>query len=365
MRILITGADGFIGKNMRAELRNRNYSEVMEFNDFNNIDLLKQCVEQSDFIFHFQTLYRSDDRKAFEQINYGHTQKIVESAASGGKSVLLLSSIQAGNSSAYGQSKLHAEECILKWAEATGNRAYIYRIANEFGKWCPPSLNSVVATFCHNIANEEKITVNNAAAPLHLMYIDDIVSSFINTMESGHVGGFCDVTPVYDTTLGEVAQMIRAFSLSRETLDIPEAGNELVKKLYSTYLSYLPRDRFAYPLVTHSDDRGSFTEMLHFGANGQVSVNVVKPGVTKGNHWHNTKTEKFIVVSGEGRIKFRQVFSDEITEYIVNGDKIEVVDIPPGYTHSITNIGNTEMITIMWANEVFDPEIPDTYYVEV
>ena len=365
MRIFITGADSFIGKNLKAELINRNFNEVIEINDFYNLELLKRYIDESDFIFHLLTVYRSDDESAFERINTETTRKIVELIGSERKTLLLLSSTQAGNGSAYGHSKLQAEESVKEWMSATGNKAYIFRLDNEFGKWCPPNLNSVVATFCNNIANGQDIRINNHDAPLRLIYIDDIVNSLISVMENENASVYGNVTPVYETTVGEVAEIIRSLQAMRMRSDVPDMNDGLVKKLYSTYLSYLPADGFALPLQTHSDDRGSFTELLHFGGMGQVSVNISKPGITKGDHWHHTKNEKFVVVSGTGVIRFRKVGESKVIEHHVSGDMMEVVDIPPGYTHNITNTGETDMLTIMWANEIFDNKKPDTYFEEV
>jgi UDP-2-acetamido-2,6-beta-L-arabino-hexul-4-ose reductase len=260
---------------------------------------------------------------------------------------------------------LQAEESVKEWMSATGNQAYIFRLANEFGKWCPPNLNSVVGTFCNNIASGMDIQIDNPAAPLKLMYIDDIIDSFISVLENGAAPVYGEVEPFYRTTVGEVAKTIQSFQTIRTECDIPDMKNGLIKKLYSTYLSYLSSDGFSTPLQTHVDDRGSFTELLHFGGMGQVSVNISKPGVTKGNHWHHTKNEKFIVIAGEGVIKLRKVGTDDIAEYKVSGENMQVVDIPPRYTHNITNTGETDMLTIMWANEIFDNKKPDTYFEEV
>lgn len=365
MRILITGADSFIGKNLKAELINRKFNDIIEINDCYNIELLKQYVDESDFLFHLMTVYRSDDVSDFERINTETTRKIVELIGIKNKSLLLISSTQAGNGSAYGQSKLQAEESVKEWMSATGNKAYIFRLANEFGKWCPPNLNSVVGTFCDNIASGKDIQINNPNAPLKLMYIDDIIVSFISAVENGVASVYGEVEPVYETTVGEVAKIIQSFQTMRTGSYIPDMDNGFIKKLYSTYLSYLSADGFSTSLQTHVDDRGSFTELLHFGGMGQVSVNISKHDITKGNHWHHTKNEKFVVISGTGVIRFRKVGESKIIEYHVSGDKMEVVDIPPGYTHNITNTGENDMLTIMWANEIFDNKNPDTFFEEV
>lgn len=367
MRILITGVNSFVGKNLKAELANRGFSNVIGIDDCDNTEKLRSRVQESDFIFHLLTVYRSDDASAFEHINHETIKEIVDLIEDQPKALLLLSSTQAGNGSAYGQSKLRAEECIKEWMDISGNKAYIFRLANEFGKWCPPNLNSVVATLCNNIANGYDIQINNPDAPLKLMYIDDIINAFISIMkkEIKSESVYRDVTPVYDTTVGEVAKILYSFKAMRARKDIPDMENGLIKKLYSTYLTYLPTDDLSVSLKTYADERGSFTELLHFGGMGQVSVNISKPGITKGNHWHQTKNEKFLVINGNGLICLRKVGESEVVEYRVSGDKMEVVDIPPGYTHNIINTGNSDMVTIMWANEIFNDKKPDTYYEEV
>ena len=243
----------------------------------------------------------------------------------------------------------------------------IYRFPNVFGKWCRPNYNSAIATFCHNIAHDLPITVHDPNVTLTLVYIDDLVDELIRALEGNETrnGRFCEVPVVYRKTLQEIVDLINSFKQSRDVLSFPDVSDPITKKLYSTYLSYLPQDAFSYPLKMNVDHRGSFTEFIKTIDRGQVSVNISKPGVVKGNHWHHTKNEKFLVVSGRGVIRFRRIDSDEVIEYYVSGDKLEVVDIPPGYTHNIENLGDTDMVTIMWANEPFDPKNPDTYYLEV
>ncbi|NLC69443.1 MAG: SDR family oxidoreductase, partial [Clostridiaceae bacterium] len=238
---------------------------------------------------------------------------------------------------------------------------------NVFGKWCRPNYNSAIATFCYNIARDLPITVNDPSVVMNLVYIDDVVKELIRALkgEENRVGDFCEVPVVHTITLGEIVDLIYSFKNSREKLSIPDMSDEFIKKLYSTYLSYLSEDNFSYALKMNIDNRGSFTEFIRTPNRGQVSVNISKPGITKGNHWHNTKNEKFLVVSGKGVIRFRKIGSDKVIEYYVSGDKLEVVDIPPGYTHNIENLGDTDMVTIMWANECYDPNKPDTYYEEV
>ncbi len=280
---------------------------------------------------------------------------------------MISSSIQAAQDNPYGKSKKAGEDLMFEYAKETGAKVLVYRFPNVFGKWCRPNYNSVVATFCHNIARDLPITVNDRNVVMNLVYIDDVVDELINALNGREntVGKFCEVSVVHTITLGEIVDLIYSFRESRKKLSIPNMNDEFTKKLYSTYLSYLPKDKFSYPLKTNEDYRGSFTEFIKTSDRGQVSVNITKPGITKGNHWHHTKNEKFLVVSGRGVIRFRRIDSDEVLEYYVSGNKMEVVDIPVGYTHSIQNLGDTDMITIMWANKPFNPEEPDTYYLVV
>ena len=361
MRILITGSNSFIGKNLYETLMRSNEHELAildsleDFNsDYNNFDI----------IYHLYTEYRSDNQDSFMRINVGLTKSVMDYYCSPSTKFVLLSSVQAGNGSYYGDSKLLAEKEVKKYAEKNGNTYAILRLANEFGKWCKPNYNSVVATFCYKIARKEPIMIEDPEKLLHLEYIDDIIAKLIelgHNDESGIVTG----EKIHDLTVGDLADVINSFQYDRERGNVPEIQDVLQKELYSTYLTYLPKNQFGVELNMHMDDRGMFTEMLHFDGKGQVSINVSKPGITKGNHWHDTKTEKFIVVSGEALISFRKVGTDEVITYKVSGDNIQSIDIPPGYTHSITNIGQTDLITVMWANEIFNPEKPDTYYMEV
>ena len=280
---------------------------------------------------------------------------------------MISSSTQAASDNPYGISKKAGEDLVFAYGRETGAKVLVYRFPNVFGKWCRPNYNSAIATFCHNIANGLPITVNDRNAVMNMVYIDDVVEELINALSGreNKTGEFCQVPVVHTETLGKIADLIESFKGSRRTLGIPDMSNEFEKKLYSTYLSYLPADGFSYPLKMNVDERGSFTEIIRTLDRGQFSVNITKPSITKGNHWHNTKNEKFVVVSGKGLIRFRKVDTDEIIDYYVSGEKIEAVDIPPGYTHSITNTGESDLVTFMWANEVFNPEKPDTYFLEV
>src|SRR5699024_6999163 len=281
--------------------------------------------------------------------------------------VMIASSTQAANDNPYGKSKNAGEEAVFSHSNETGAKSLVYRFQNVFGKWSKPNYNTVIATFCYNIARDKAIHINNPEAELNLVYIDDVITELVNALNGSENrnGNYCKVPLSYQKTLQEIVDLLYQFKESRKDKSIPNMNDEFTKKLYSTYLSFLPEDEFNYPLKMNIDDRGSFTEIIKTKDRGQVSVNVSKPGITKGNHWHHTKNEKFLVVSGKGVIRFRKLDSDEIIEYFVSAEKLEVVDIPVGYTHNIENLGDTNMVTIMWVNEVFDPGNPDTYYAEV
>ena len=368
MKVLVTGAKGFIGRNLVTTLKQDTNLEVIEVDIEQSVEELKQATLESEFIFHLAGINRPKDEKEFFEGNTGLTETIIETLKQHQKKtpILITSSIQAELENAYGQSKKAAEDALKNYSQETGANSYIYRLPNVFGKWCRPNYNSAVATFCHKIARNEEIWVNNRNILLNLVYIDDVVRCFIETMQSQPKStDYLEVTPVHPATLGEIVDLLVSFKESRETRTVAKMDDPLAKKLYSTYLSYLPEDQFSYPLQMNVDHRGSFTEFIKTPDRGQVSVNISKPGITKGNHWHHTKNEKFLVVSGTGVIRFRKVDSDEIIEYFVSGEKLEVVDIPVGYTHNIENLGTTDMVTIMWCNECFDPQKPDTIFMEV
>lgn len=277
---------------------------------------------------------------------------------------MISSSIQAELNNPYGESKKAGEELLMNYSKKTGAKVFVYRYPNVFGKWCRPNYNSAVATFCHNIAHNLPITVNDPNVNMMLVYIDDVVQELINCLVDNAIktGDYYKVGVEHQIKLGEIVELIQSFKESRSTLQIPDLSDAFTKKLYSTYLSYLPKDQFSYPLKMNVDDRGSFTEFIKSPDRGQVSINISKPGITKGNHWHHTKNEKFLVVSGSGVIRLRKVDEpSEVIEYFVSGEKLEVIDIPVGYTHNIENFGDTDMVTVMWVNEIFDPERPDTY----
>ncbi|WP_174614765.1 capsular polysaccharide biosynthesis protein CapF [Virgibacillus ihumii] len=369
MKILVTGAKGFIGKNLVAELKNRSYTDVFEYGRETNADLLSEYCKHADFVYHLAGVNRPESQNEFMQVNYGFTETLLANLKKHQNHcpVMIASSTQAESDNPYGNSKKAGEDLLFQYSQDTGAKVLIYRFPNAFGKWSRPNYNSVIATFCHNIAHDMPITVNDRNVELDLVYIDDIVEELINALKGSetNTGEFCQVPVTHKISLGKIVDLIYSFKKSREECSIPDVSDPFTKKLYSTYLSFLPEDQFSYDLKMNVDNRGSFTEIIKTEDRGQVSVNVSKAGITKGNHWHHTKNEKFLVVSGHGVIRFRKVDSDEVIEYFVSGEKLEVVDIPVGYTHNIENLGKTDMVTIMWANELFDPENPDTYYLEV
>ncbi len=388
MRVLVTGAKGFVGKNLCLALGRMEGVEVLRYDLGNTRAELEEWAGTCDFVFHLAGVNRPKDPAEFAKGNTGFTEELLALLARRPVPVLLSSSIQAALDNDYGKSKAAAEEAVRAYGARTGAPVYVYRLANVFGKWCRPNYNSAVATWCHNIARDLPIQVRDPAATVTLVYIDDVLESFLGNLDlatksTKDIKGGNDeshgsvrslrqndtlsVEPSYTKPLGEIVELIRSFHDEPKTLDVPDQRDGFAKKLYATYLSYLPEDQFAYPLTMHCDARGSFTEILHTAERGQVSVNVSHPGITKGQHWHHTKHEKFLVVSGEGAIRFRKMDDPDaqVITYRVSGAKLEVVRIPPGYTHNIENLGTTDMVTVMWANEVFDPQRPDTFREEV
>lgn len=388
MNILVTGASGFVGKNLTARLetlrdgRDRTrpslqIGEIYRCTREMSPEALADCCKKADLVVHLAGVNRPKDPEEFAAGNTDFTRTLLETLRKSGNRcpVLLASSIQASLTgrfagSPYGQSKKAAEELLLAYSQETGADGLIYRLPNLFGKWCRPNYNSVVATFCHNISRELPITASDPAVELELVYIDDLIDEILDAME-GHPhrseGAYCRVPVSHRVTLGEIVRLLRSFHDQPRTLllpEIPEGSFE--KKLYSTYLSYLPPEKIAFPLKMNVDERGSFTELLKTASCGQVSVNISKPGITKGQHWHNSKWEFFMVVAGHGLIQERRIGSDEKIEFEVSGDQIQAVHMLPGYTHNIINLSETEsLVTVMWANELFDPSRPDTYFEEV
>ncbi|MBU3852135.1 MAG: NAD-dependent epimerase/dehydratase family protein [Candidatus Paralactobacillus gallistercoris] len=370
MKILITGAHGFIGSNLLYQLRNDGFNDIITFNHDNTFDELAADLAQADFVFHLAGINRPKDPKDFYAGNRDLTTKIVEiltKQAQRHVPVLLASSIQADLDNDYGKSKKAAETAVFAYGQQTQTPVYVFRLSNLFGKWGRPNYNSVVATFCYNLARDLPIKVNDPNHQIVLNYIDDVVNTFISVMKSGTqaTDKYLSVPNEHPITLGELAAKLTAFAKNRQTLVMPSLATDLDKELYGTYLSYLPDDDLAYPLNKKSDKRGWLAEFIKSTANGQIFISTTHPGITRGNHWHQTKTEKFLVLSGNGVVHLRKVGTDKVLSYPVDGTHPQPVDIPTGYVHNIENTGNTDMITLFWASEIFDPDHPDTYYEEV
>lgn len=368
MKILVTGADGFLGKNLSFHLGAIN-CEVLRFVRGCNLDFLEQCVAQADAIIHLAGENRPEDPAAFETTNVGLTNQLCHSIVKLKKNipVVFASSIQAGIDNAYGRSKLAAEKSLGDLRNKLDISLAIYRLPGVFGKWCKPNYNSVVATFCYNIANGLPIKINDATTNLKLVYVDDVIDSFINFLSNPGSSSdlYSDLKNVYEISLGELAHKIRSFDNVKDSLVTDDVGTGLTRALYSTYISYLPVSKFSYEVPKYDDERGDFVEMLKTKNSGQFSYFTARPGVTRGGHYHHTKTEKFLVVRGEAKFRFKSIATHEEHELIVSGDVPEVVDTVPGWSHDITNIGDTELVVMLWANELFDRDRPDTYAVSL
>jgi UDP-2-acetamido-2,6-beta-L-arabino-hexul-4-ose reductase len=371
VKILITGAQGFIARNLRQHLAERNEVDVVCFDRSNHVSELREKLQDVDFVFHLAGVNRPQDPSDFTAGNRDLTRALCEAATSvaeiAGKKIpiLLTSSIQACKDNLYGRSKRGAEDAVFAVAQSHGLPVHVFRLPNVFGKWCRPNYNSAVATFCHNIARDLRVEIRDPSAPLTLVYIDDVVETFVRLMDGdttiGHANGFVSVTPQYNTTVGEVVSLIRRFRESRGTLTMERVGTGFARALYSTYVSYLPVSEFGYALKRHEDHRGVFVEMLKTQDCGQFSYFTAHPGVTRGGHYHHAKTEKFLVVKGKARFKFRHIQTGETYELITDDERAEVVETVPGWTHDVTNIGDHDMIVMLWANETFDHLRPDTY----
>ncbi|MEX1377724.1 MAG: capsular polysaccharide biosynthesis protein CapF [Eubacteriales bacterium] len=380
MRILVTGARGFVGKNLISQLCNIRdnkatyYSidsdiEIYEYDIDTDESLLDEYTKDCDYVFHLAGVNRPKDEKEFMEGNFGFTSILLDSLKKHNNKapVLITSSIQAELDNPYGVSKKAGEDLLFSYSSETGAKVLVYRLPNVFGKWCRPNYNSAVATFCNNIANDLEIKVNDPSVNMSLVYIDDVVDEFILALQGREhkEEKFCFVPTVHKVRLGEIVDLLYSFKESRKDLSVPNMSNAFAKALYSTYLSYLPIDKFSYPLKMNVDNRGSFTEIIRTADRGQFSVNISNAGITKGNHWHHTKVEKFVVVKGNALVQFRKIGTEEVIDYHLSGDKIEVLDVPTGYTHNIINEGDDELVAFIWCNECFDPLRPDTYYEEV
>lgn len=368
--VLITGANGFIGKNLKARLEELKNYNILAYDLDCSYEKLEYYIKEADFIFHLAGVNRPKDNEEFYKGNAGLTNNLVQLMEKNNRiiPILITSSIQAELDNDYGKSKKQAEEIIINYSKKNNVPVYIFRLPNVFGKWCRPNYNSAVATFCYNITHDLDIWVSDENKELSLVYIDDVVEAFINAVNEENRDKnkyFYDVSKVYHRTLGEIVSTLKSFRNMKNTLITPDVGDEFNKVLYTTYLSYLDENNFSYSLDKKEDNRGWFLELVKSPRFGQISVSTTHKGITRGNHYHHTKVEKFIVIQGKASIKFRKIDEDKIIEYIVCGDNPEVVDIPPGYTHSIENIGEEELITVFWCNELFDPNKPDTFFCEV
>jgi UDP-2-acetamido-2,6-beta-L-arabino-hexul-4-ose reductase len=363
VRVLVTGANGFLGKNLCFRLKELGTIEVLPITRASSELELESALSKADFIFHLAGVNRPQDPNEFQTGNAIVTQSICNSLIVTNRAIPIVytSSTQASLNNAYGSSKLAAEDALSSYSKACGAKVFIYRLHNIFGKWCKPNYNSAVATFCHNIARNLPIKINDPAAELKLVYVDDVVGSFLNLIQSDSLlDGFQEISPVYTTTVGHLAAQIEAFKDSRNTLVTERVGTGFLRALYSTYVSYLPTDEFSYEIPKHSDLRGEFVELLKTQDSGQFSFFTAHPGITRGGHYHHSKTEKFLVIRGQARFGFRNIDSGEKYEIVTEGTKPEVVETVPGWTHDITNIGDDEMIVMLWANEIFDRTRPDT-----
>lgn len=369
--ILVTGGSGFLGKNLCTRLNAAAENHVRSFDVDNSDAELRHWLSEANIVFHLAGVNRPKTEEEFEQGNVGFTKRLLQNVRCSGKNPYLIvsSSVQAGLDNPYGLSKKRSETIISEFASETGTPVAIFRLKNVFGKWCRPNYNSVVATFCHNFANDLPVEISDPKHRLELVYVDDVVDAFIAEMETAprRDGVFAepDLIPSYTLSLGDLADRICFFRAMQGTLQIPDFSVRFNRQLYATYLSYVPKERWEYGTEIHSDDRGNLAELVKSQCFGQIFVSRTKPGITRGNHYHHTKTEKFIVVAGEGLIRFRQIHGSEVAEVPVRGADYRIVDIPPGYTHCITNTGTTEMITLFWASEPFDPDQPDTYFLPV
>jgi UDP-2-acetamido-2,6-beta-L-arabino-hexul-4-ose reductase len=367
MKILITGSNGFIAKNLIEHLKIDEDIQLYLYSKNDSIDILKAYVKEVDFIYHLAGVNRPKNIQEFYKGNSGLTKTIIDILVDNNKntSILLSSSTQSDLDNDYGKSKKEAEELLLTYTKQTNANIYIYNLPNVFGKWSKPNYNSVIATWCYNISRDIDIQINDENTKINLVYIDDVVNSFVDNLKNTNSSIFIKVEPIYEKKLKEIKDLLIEFKNNRDTLIIPNVASGFKRALYATYLSFLPKDNFAYDLKGHQDNRGTFYEILKTLDSGQFSLSTTAPGITRGNHYHHTKNEKFLVVRGSALIEFRDIITNEIISYKVNDKKMQIVEMIPGYTHNITNIGEEEMVLFLWANETFDQDNPDTYFEKV
>ena len=367
MKTLITGSDGFIAKNLIGHLKRDESIKLYLFSKNDSIDILNAYVKEVDFIFHLVGVNRPKNIQEFYKGNSGLTKIIVDTLIDNNKNtpILLSSSIQSELDNDYGKSKKEAEKLLLNYSKQTNANIYIYKLPNVFGKWSKPNYNSVIATWCYNISRNIDIQINDENTKLNLVYIDDVINSFVGSLENKNSSIFIEVEPIYEKKLKEIKDLLIEFKNNRDTLIIPNVASGFERALYATYLSFLPKDNFTYDLKGHQDNRGTFYEILKTVDSGQFSLSTTVSGITRGNHYHHTKNEKFLVVRGSALIEFRDIITNEIISYKVNDKKMQIVEMIPGYTHNITNIGEEEMVLFLWANETFDQDNPDTYFEKV
>lgn len=370
MQIVVTGADGFIGKNLRVRLGELGHTDVVSINRTTPTDVLRVALAQADCVFHLAGVNRPQDPSDFASGNADLTRTVCAALAAAGRKarLVLTSSTQAAQDNPYGRSKLAAEAAVRAYGADSGAPVHVFRLPNVFGKWAKPNYNSAVATFCHNVAHGLPISVNESAPPLNLVHVDDVVQAFLDCLQTPSTtdpAGLAEVAPVYTTTVAEVAATVHSFAESRATLVTPRVGTGLIRALYSTYISYLPTRAFAYSVPRHADARGEFVEMLKTPDAGQFSYFTAHPGVTRGEHYHHSKTEKFLVLKGTAHFGFRHIITGETHELVTRGGEAQIVETVPGWTHNITNVGGDELIVMLWANEIFDRERPDTIALKV
>ena len=366
LRVVVTGAGGFIGRNLCVKLDELGHRAMPLLRESTDAQWAR-AIAEADAVVHLAGANRPPDPAEFAGVNVGSARLLVETLEKAGQSlsVIYSSSIRAQGNDDYGASKRAGEDVLLAYAERSGSSVHVFRLPNVFGKWARPNYNSAVATFCHNIARGMPVAVHEPAAPLRLVYVDDVVRSFVEILENGAEPGFAAVQPVYEITVGEVVDAIRGFRDDRGENFIDEVGVGFTRALYATYVAAMPPEEFSYPIVSHSDHRGTFSEMLKTRTSGQFSYFTAFPGVTRGGHYHHTKTEKFLIVHGQARFRFRHIVTGEQHEIVTTGDEPRVVETVPGWTHDVTNIGDETMISLLWANEVFDRDRPDTIAAEV